>query len=90
MMPAQNVDDFDVTFWVVVEDQVKPNGCRHTGIQLSSRYATKEQAGKALDRVRKTHPEAYLGCWTLFLREDDPGDVAARRTLIEEIQGLDP
>jgi hypothetical protein len=82
------LDDFDVTFWRVVEDRTKEDGRRVLGIPLSPKYATLEEVRAALSPARAANPLAYVQRATIFFCPDDPADVAERESLLAELHSI--
>lgn len=80
----ESARDFDVSFWVVVEDR-NEDGRRVLGVPLSPKFATKEQCQEAAVEIKATKPNAYLGCHTIFFHWARPGDMAERKRLLDEI-----
>jgi len=80
------LDDFDVTFWQVVEDRSERPGHRVLGVPLSSKYSTLEASREALVDIKSKHPHAYVNRVTIFFNESDPADVAERKGLLDEVR----
>jgi hypothetical protein len=81
----ESAHDLDVSFWQVFEDRVE-GGRRMSGIPLSPKFATKAQAHEAEVEIKSTKPNAYVGCYTIFLHWNRPEDMAERKRLLGEIR----
>ncbi|MFL9922605.1 hypothetical protein PQR75_46845 [Paraburkholderia fungorum] len=81
----ESARDLDVSFWQVFEDRIE-DGRRVSGISLSQKFATKEQAQEAAVEIKAAKPNAYLGCHTIFFHWARPGDIAKRKRLLDEIR----
>jgi hypothetical protein len=79
------LDDFDVTFWQVVENRSEQPGRRVLGVPLSPKYSTLESSREALVDIKGKHPHAYVSRVTIFFHEGDPADIAERKGLLEEM-----
>jgi hypothetical protein len=85
----ESARDLDVSFWLVVEDRIE-DGRRVSGVPLSPKFATEEQAQEAAVELKTTKPNAYVGCHTLFFHWSRAEDMAERKRLLGEICCAEP
>ncbi|NPT57381.1 hypothetical protein [Paraburkholderia elongata] len=81
------LDDFDVTFWLVAEDRVK-DGRRVRGVPLSPKFAARQECVEASVEIKARKPDAYLVRHTYCFDMDRPEDIVERARLLDEIHGV--
>ncbi|MFL9930860.1 hypothetical protein P0D88_16735 [Paraburkholderia sp. RL18-103-BIB-C] len=78
---------FYVTYWRVVEDRKTEHG-RCIGAPLSRMFSTRQECRKALAQIKGGNPRAYMGGGTYLFNWRSPRDIAARKSMLDEIRGI--